>query len=340
MERINEIAGRTALVLETNNLRGGDRQLAAAEASLRHVMGVLASQTVPLSALAQVVITHDGLSAACRDSLTQAAGCRIDFVEISADTGYYDAKNTGFAATDPARCAYVLFADADCHPDPGWLAAMLAPFAQPSPPAVVAGRTSYADNVIGSALTTMDFMYFPSRLAAGATRNFYANNVAFRRDVFARYQYQPLEGVYRAHCQVLGMRLHAAGLPLHYAAAAHTEHRLPDTWRETLQLRWMRGEDTHALTPHLVRTLLPSWLQWLARSGPVGPLCVQLARLGCSVRALNRQDLTRLRGLRWLGGMAAIGLFSAVDMAGALFYSLGLRTAHGAQETTLSYHRR
>lgn len=340
MEHINEIAARSALVLETNNLRGGDGQLAAAEASLRHALGVLARQTVPLSSLAQVVITHDGLSPACRDSMMQAAACHIDFVQISAETGYYEAKNTGFAATDPARCSYVVFADADCHPDASWLAAMLAPFAQAVPPAVVAGRTSYADNVTGSALTTMDFMYFPSQLAAGATRNFYANNVAFRRDVFARYQYQPLPNVYRAHCQVLGMRLHAAGVPLHYAAAAHTEHRLPDTWRETLQLRWMRGEDTHALTPHLVRTLLPSWLQWLGHSGPLGPLCVQLARLGFSVRALNRQDLTPLRGLRWLGGMALIGLFSLVDMAGALFYSLGLRTTHGAQETTLSYHRR
>ncbi len=127
---------------------------------------------------------------------------------------------------------------------------MLLPFTWSDAPAVVAGRTSYAANVVGTALTTIDFMYFPNADHAGATSNFYANNVAFRRDVFEQHSYQALDGVYRAHCQVLGMRLKAAGVPIHYAAQAHTEHRLPDTRAEALKLRWMRGQDTYSLTPH------------------------------------------------------------------------------------------
>ncbi|MET3130764.1 hypothetical protein AAKU55_001022 [Oxalobacteraceae bacterium GrIS 1.11] len=337
----HDIAARTALVLETNNLRGG-ADAGAAGASLHHVIGLLARQSVPLRALAQLVVTHDGLSEACCAQLRQLAGRQIDFVKIDPATGYYDAKNAGFSATDALRCDYVAFADADCTPAADWMAQLLAPFAQEQPPAAVVGRTSYAATVIGTALTTLDFMYFPSPLQAGATRNFYANNVAFRREVFARHSYQALDGVYRAHCQVLGLRLQEAGVTLHYVAHAHTVHRFPDTRRETLALRWMRGEDSHGLTPHLVRAYLPPSMQWLAHSGPIGPLCVLTSRLWFSLRALNHQDLPPLRGVRWLAALALVLGFSAIDMLGALARGLGLRSggSGAADAQALSYHRR
>lgn len=336
-----DIAARTALVLETNNLRGGlDARLT--EASLLRVVARLGRQSVPLAALGQVVITHDGLSDASRADAIRLAGRAIDFVRIAADTGYYGAKNAGFAATDAARCDHVVFADADCWPSSDWLAKLLQPLAGPDAPTVVAGRTSYADTIAGTALTTLDFMYFPSPLQAGATRNFYANNVVFRRDVFALHGYQPLGGVYRAHCQVLGLRLQQAGIALHFANDAHTVHRFPDTRFEGVKLRFLRGQDTHGLTPHLVRSYLPPHLQWLGRSGPIGPLCVLASRLWFSVRALNHQSMPKLRGLRWLAGVAAIVGFSAIDMVGALTRGLGWRAAGGvdADAQALSYHQR
>ena len=341
----DQVAARTALVLETNNLRGGPDAQAKAAASLRRLVALLARQTLPLASLAQVVITHDGLDAAEREAVQRLAGRPVDFLHIDARTGYYDAKNAGFAATDASRCGYVAFADADCLPDDDWLLELLMPFARPTnaadAPAVVAGRTSYAASLVGTALTAIDFMYFPNE-HPGATSNFYANNVAFRREVFEAYGYQALEGVYRAHCQVLGMRLRAAGIPLLYAARAHTEHRLPDTRREALKLRWMRGQDTCLLTPHLLRSYVsPRW-QWLARSGPIGPLCVLFARLGFSLRALNRQDLPPLRGARRVLGMLLILGFSAVDMLGAFARGIGLRTMgreQAADAQALSYHR-
>jgi hypothetical protein len=328
-----DIAARTALVIETNNLRGGDGARAAA--SLLRLIAMLAEQTQSLTGLHQVVVTHDGLDDASRDMLCRTAGRPIEFVQIGADANYYEAKNIGFDATDTD---YVVFADADCIPAADWLEQLLAPFAGPDSPQVVAGRTSYQDNLIGTALTTLDFMYFPSPLAPGATRNFYANNVAFQRDVFAHLRYERLDGVYRAHCQVLGLRLQAAGVVVRYAPRAHTVHRLPDTRREALALRWMRGEDTCGLTPHLVRAYLPDRLQWLGHSGPVGPLCVLGARLWYSLRALNHQNLPSLRGLRWLTGVGLIVAFSAVDMLGALIRGVGLGVRRGSTHA-LSYHR-
>lgn len=337
---LNELAARTALVLETNNLRGG-ADLQRVAASLGRLFQHLKGQSLALTQLAQVVVTHDGLPDAVCEELARAAGLSLQFVPIEAQTGYYAAKNLGFAAVQGERCDHVVFADADCIPAADWLEQLLLPLCAEQPPAVVAGRTSYSSSLAGTALTTIDFMYFPSPLAAGATRNFYANNVVFHREVFAEHAYKALDGVYRAHCQVLGLNLQAAGIALHYAAAAHTEHRLPDTRGEALKLRWMRGQDSVGLTPYLLRAYLPQRLQWLARSGPLAPLGILLARLYCSQRALNHQNLPALHGLRGLGARGLILAFSLVDMAGALARGVGINTLGRtvADAQALSYHR-
>ncbi len=122
----------------------------------------------------------------------------------------------------------VVFGDADCWPDPAWLDRLLAPFLEGPGARVVAGRTTYRDDVIGAAATSIDFMYFPSPLGEGTTRNFYANNVAFRREVFGARRYLPAPGIYRGHCQQLGLRLAAEGVRVRYAPEAHTVHRFPD----------------------------------------------------------------------------------------------------------------
>lgn len=335
------IASRTTLILETNNLRGGANMEQAAD-SLQRLIIQLTQQTLPPASLAQWIITHDGFPASVCEQIQALAGCHIDFVEINGSTGYYDAKNTGFDHVNILHCDYVVFGDADCLPANDWLEQLLAPFSRgETAPSAVAGRTSYAPNVFGTALTSIDFMYFPSPLDQGATRNFYANNVAFKREVFEQYRYQPLDGVYRAHCQVMGLRMQAAGVVIAYAPAAHTEHRLPDTRGETLKLRWMRGKDSVGLTPYLVKSYLPGNWQWLGRSGPIGPLCVMLMRLGYSLRALNRQGLPRLGVLRCLAAAIVTVGVSMVDMAGALMRSLGLAGHNSAQGDTesLSYHR-
>lgn len=337
---LHDLAARTALVLETNNLRGG-ADLAKVAGSLARLFEHLKGQSLALSRLAQVVVTHDGLPEPVCDELRRSSGLALQFVLIDASTGYYAAKNLGFAALDAACCDHVVFADADCIPAVDWLEQLLLPLCVEQPPAVVAGRTSYSSSLAGTALTTIDFMYFPSPLQAGATRNFYANNVVFRREVFAEHAYQALDGVYRAHCQVLGLRLQAAGIALHYAAAAHTEHRLPDSRAEAIKLRWMRGQDSVGLTPYLVQAYLPARLHWFARSGPLAPLCILFARLGYSLRALNHQDLPPVRGLRRIGAMALIAAFSAIDMCGALARGLGINTLGKAEADAqaLSYHK-
>ncbi|SHN04714.1 Glycosyl transferase family 2 [Pseudomonas asturiensis] len=338
--RLLDVAARTALVLETNNLRGGNDAVQALD-SLKRLIARLTLQSLSPRHLAQWVITHDGLDLQARDAMCTLAGRALDFVEIDAQTGYYDAKNLGFDRVDQTRSHYVVFADADCLPGADWLEQLLVPFIQADAPVAVAGRTSYAPGIAGSALTAIDFMYFPSPLRNGATRNFYANNVAFRCDAFEQHRYEPLGGIYRAHCQVMGLRLQAAGVAVVYAPRAHTEHRLPDSQGELVKLRWLRGGDSVGLTPYLVRAYMPAWLQWLARSGPVGPLCVMAGRLGYSLKALNHQDLEPLRGMQRLAATLVVIGMSLLDTAGAVVRGCGLAVGRaGARHSeALSYHR-
>jgi hypothetical protein len=324
-----------ALVLETNNLTGGGADVARTVSSLERLFLRLREQTRPLTTLASFVVTHDGLPAAARATLDRAAGVAVRWVQLDQGVDYYEAKNVGFDATD---ADIVAFADADCWPEPVWLEELLAPFADESIQ-VTAGRTTYRTDVLGTAASTIDFMYFDSPLGKGNTRNFYANNVAFRREVFGSFRYAAHD-MYRGHCQILGTRLFRAAIPLTFVPAARTIHRFPDRLAELVKLRLLRGEDTIEMTPHLVKTYLPAAAR-LGNLGPVVPLAVLAARFVFSVRSVNHQDMPPAHGLRYLATVGAIAGFSLIDAAGTLARGFGWRPAarqDAAAGITLSYH--
>lgn len=342
MKELHAVAARTALVLETNNLRGSD-DMGKIVNSLKRTVLALSQQNLPPATLAQCIITHDGLPEEACIEISNLIGRNIDFLLIDKLTNYYEAKNKGFDCVKTNKCDFVVFADADCQPKNDWLIHLLIPFTSKDGnlPAAVAGRTSYAPSVFGIALTAIDFMYFPSPLHNSATRNFYANNIAFQYVAFAKYCYQPLDDAYRAHCQVAGLRMQADGAIINFSPSAHTVHRLPDTRRELLKLRWMRGKDSVALTPHLVRAYLPHTLQWLGRNNFFGPMCVMATRLGFSLRALNRQQLPQLGCIRYLVSLSIMIGISAIDTLGALscsFYRFRRMPTRRNLEA-LSYHR-
>lgn len=323
-----------ALVIETNNLHGGKghvvRSLARLLAHLR--------ESQPLSSLAELVVTHEGtVSEAHVQELESAAARSISFVEIPGGAGYYDAKERGFDATSSEL---VVFADGDCWPDEGWLTHMLAPFGDDDTVRVVAGRTVYRDDLLGIAATTIDFMYFSSPFGANASRNFYANNVAFRRSVFDDLRYTDGEGFYRGNCQVAGMKLVEKGVPVRFVPAARTTHRFPDSARELVKLRMLRGEDTVVLAQHLKERALPQNARWLMDLGPASPALVLGARFACSVASLNKQDMSKVRGARRVAAVGLIAGLSLLDAAGAVKGMLPARGKRRAAHKTesLSYH--
>ncbi len=313
-----------ALVLETNNLRGGDA--GAVIHGMQRLLARLAAQTRALATLAEVVVTHDGLGPGARDRLERAAGTPVRFVEIRQGTGYYEAKNLGFEAT---TAEVVAFGDADCWPDEAWLERLLAPFDDPEVE-VVAGRTTYRDGILGQAVTAIDFLYFDPPDAPAATRNFYANNVAFRRRVFAGRRYEKVPGMYRGPCQVLALRLRREGVRVRFAPDAHTVHRFPDGFRDLVRLRLYRGADTPKLVPYLAAAYVPEPLRPLAAVEPLVSLAALAVRFGFSARALAlgathpRAPLPPL-GLAWrTASLALMAAVSGLDAVGALARATGL----------------
>ncbi len=309
---------KTAFVLETDNLHGGGADPLRVSKSLARLLAHLAKD---LATVDEVVVTHEGLVG--EDDLARAAGRDVRFVRVPDATGYYESKNLGFAATS---ADVVAFGDADCWPDPEWLSHLFAPFADPNVE-VVAGRTTYRRDLLGTAASTLDFLYYTDPTTPGCVRNFYANNVAFRRAAFADRRY-PEGAMYRGQCQLLGLRLASDGIAIHFEPAARTIHRFPDHTRQLLGLRIRRGQDTAAFSPHLARAFAPRWPLL------VNPATVLGVRFVKSVGSMDALDMPPVRGLRRAACLGAITGLSLVDAVGALAGSLGWQ----ASRESLAYH--
>jgi hypothetical protein len=312
-----------SLVLETNNLAGADR--AVEMARLTALMRRLRAQTIDLRSLRELVLTHGGLTEAEQAGLGEAAGAPLCFVELAAETGYYAAKNRGFLATS---AEVVAFGDADCWPDPRWLEELVRPFARDARVAVVAGKTVYKDSVLGAASTAVDFLFWEGPLGGGTVRNFYANNVAFRREVFAEMAYPHAADLHRGNCTLLGIALGERGIAIHLAPEARTLHPLPVGRAAHLRFRLRRGEDAAELTGPLLEAYLPAPLAGLRVPTTAASLAILGARLGYGLRAVAREQ----RGLRAAACAGAVTALSAADALGALARGAGIRAAGSRDE--------
>jgi glycosyltransferase involved in cell wall biosynthesis len=299
----------TALVLETDNLLAIESRAQAVVAGMAGLLARLATSTLPLARLDEVVLVHEGIEARDQAALSRAAGRPLRFVEVLRGSGYYAAKNAGFAAT---TAEVVAFGDADCRPSEAWLHALLEPLRASGDVRVVAGRTVYESSPLGDALTAIDFQPIASPLGAGCVRHFFANNVAFRREVFAARPFDLRGDLHRGACGVLALQLHRDRIPIHHAPDAVTVHRTPEGM-ELVERRMKRGADLARLAPEIARAHLPAALAWVGQLGPISPLVLLAGRLvvaGGSIARLGRHGAAARASL-------ALGL-TAIDAYGAL----------------------
>lgn len=188
-----------------------------------------------------LIVTCSGRAAADRAATERAWGGRIGWVEAPPD--YYAAKNVGYAA---GIGDVVAFLDVDCTPAPDWFERLVAPFSDPDVRATV-GRTRYAAG-FGSAFT--DQIDFPRVPALRGVRNFYANNVAFRRGSFPGYVH--LAGTDRGACVIAAAAARRAGVVLH-PVEAEVRHHYPPTLAAWLHKRWLRATDAPVVLRALVQ---------------------------------------------------------------------------------------
>lgn len=157
------------------------------------------------------------------------------------DSRYYEMKNHG---AGEAAGGILVFLDSDAIPEPGWLEALLAPFADPAID-VVAGQTYIqADSTYSKAFAL--WWFFPLRAPAETVRpaeDFFANNVAFRRTTFLAHPFTPIRGTARGACLELAATLRDAGISIWNAPAARVAHPAPRGWRHFTLRALAQGRD-------------------------------------------------------------------------------------------------
>ncbi|MBM4012262.1 MAG: glycosyltransferase family 2 protein [Planctomycetes bacterium] len=154
---------------------------------------------------------------------------------------YYEQKNLG---AESARGRYVVFLDSDVIPEPGWLERLLDSFADPRVE-VVCGNCflDTGDLVSKSVALAWFFPLRDGREVLARQESFFANNVAFRREVAAGYPFEPLAGSSRGACRLLARRLVDDGRGLFVNTAARVSHPAPNGLRHLVLRGLAQGRD-------------------------------------------------------------------------------------------------
>ena len=286
-----------SVVIETWNLRDDPRALAALLVALKR------DHTPD-----EVVVTHRGIAAERRAELATLVAGDIVWVELGRAAGYYDHKNAGFAASHGDVVAFI---DGDCEPASGWLASLVEPIVDHQA-RVVAGVTSYRGELAELA-TRLDFPHFAAERAPHSVRHFFANNVAFKREVFAAHLYPHLPPMFHGQCQVLALELREAGIAIRLAPEARVFHAWPGSLREWLAVRLLRGADTVSLVPYVAAHYAGRAAPWLSRV----PRLPALAVLGTRAVAGTWWALRRRPVARGLALVAGVSLFDAIGAIAA-----------------------
>ena len=118
--------------------------------------------------------------------------------------GSFEQKTLG---AERASGDIIIFLDSDVVPEPGWLEALLTPFAS-CDAQIVAGATSVERSGLYSTAMALGWIFPmpPEDRSIGQARIFYANNVAFRREMMAVMRF-PRADQYRVQVGVVQRRL-------------------------------------------------------------------------------------------------------------------------------------
>ena len=241
---MSEAVPSLSIVMEWENAgRIGAERANRTLRTLRTQLGALGSNEATPH---QIILVYDPRKARpdrIAESMTQAGRdwpAEITYVEAAGDD-YYCQKNRGAAL---ARNEILVFLDSDVVPEAGWLAALIAPFSAPEIE-VVCGNTYVAPESLYTAAMALIWL-FPLRSEEGglvASRYFYANNVAFRRTLFARHAF-PETGQFRGQCGALADLLRARGHRIHLSRDAQVAHPPPQGFKAFVVRALWGGHDT------------------------------------------------------------------------------------------------
>lgn len=166
---------------------------------------------------------------------------------------YYQQKNFGFDLTDRE---IVVFLDSDVIPEAGWLDGILEALGNPDID-VVSGNTYLSLESFYEKAFAL-FWFFPLRSHIPELKKadgFFANNVAFRRDVFSESRFPELPA-FRGQCVVLAKHLRERGRAIYRQERSRVEHPSPNGAAHFIWRALCDGHDEVVLAEHFGRSRL------------------------------------------------------------------------------------
>lgn len=210
-----------SIVLETENLANADL-----DGLVRSLSSLANQDPSPIEAQEVLLIESGDIS---EQSLTQLIE-QYPWIKIcSAPTGteYYESKMLGAKL---ATGDILVYYDSDCVYESGWLRKILTPFTQSEEIQVVAGETT--TNGVGIYGTAMALGYiFPqysgqAELTPG--KNYFLNNVAFRRSFLLNHPIPTDLPLYRGNCAIHADQLVQSGTIIWQQPQARVLHAPPN----------------------------------------------------------------------------------------------------------------
>jgi hypothetical protein len=218
---------------------------------------------------------------------------------------YYDQKNKGAAL---ASGEIVIFLDSDVVPDEGWLEGLLTALDDPHV-SIVGGETYHATDTLHEKLFAA-FWTFPTRHPSRGVyrcKNFYANNLAVRRELFLAHPF-PDAPAYRGQCATLAKSLMHQGIAIHRQGVSRVSHPPPEGARTFVVRALCQGYDS---------------VYW-KRQRRFGPL-FDANPIGSLVRFIRQlwEVLVRVATRAPTVGLGPIGILAAIGL-GFAYYGLKL----------------
>ncbi len=198
---------------------------------IRHCLDALSREIA--GRLVEIVIVDDGSTYPLASTVSRYPRVRLI---AQANAGPATARNRGALE---ARGSLLLFTDDDCVPAPGWLDAMLSPFADPE---VVGVKGVYRTHQRSLAARFVQIEYEDKyRLMANLPSIDFVDtySAAFRRDRFLEMNgYDTSFPVACAEDIELSYRMSARGWTMKFAPTAVVFHTHPDTFAKYLKKKY------------------------------------------------------------------------------------------------------
>ncbi|MGR8981646.1 MAG: glycosyltransferase family 2 protein [Gammaproteobacteria bacterium] len=156
---------------------------------------------------------------------------------------YYALKNYG---AEHASGDILCFLDSDIYPDENWLEYVFGSFAQPDI-SVVCGQPYVEHQDLFSRAFALGWTYKLPERKEELTRaeKWYANNVAFRAEIFHKTPFPPLTRRTRGAGSLITRELKKHGHKVMINGMAHVSHPAPSSWKHMLIRALAHGRDQY-----------------------------------------------------------------------------------------------